>query len=160
MNKSGKILFGFCILLLIIALAIISIDQYNAIMAVYSPKELSIKVLWKSMVIYGVFIEPVVILISVSGFFIRKKIGYSLALLYPYFIISYGLISWMTNFPLFGKLAWEQFSYAILVLVPLNIDSTIVLFFKKDNKTNTLVFNLMALIISLSFIIGYFLILK
>lgn len=153
MNKVGKIFFGFSLLILTIKLYK-SISSDYVLIRMLTPHGLSFKTLIRTVLNYGVFFESMVVLISLLGFIIRGKFGYSLTLLFPYFVIAYGVVTWLSTHSLYGELEWEQLSLAFIIGIPLNINKTVKLFSRNINIKKQIIANLISFSMGFVIVLG------
>jgi hypothetical protein len=152
-NKVGKILFGFIILILSIKLYKSISSDYDLIRTL-NPHGLSIKTLIRTMWNYGVLFESIVVLISLSGFLVRGKVGFTLTLLFSYFVIAYGVVTWLSIYSLYGELEWEQLSLAFIIGIPLNINKTVKLFSRDINIKKQIIANLISFYVGFVIVLG------
>lgn len=149
MNKKiGYTLYAVAAAFLLIKLIITATEQYGLFIIDYSRNESIplLEILWSDVIYHGLLIEPILILISLIAFMWNNKIGYYLTLIFPYFIIAYAILDLLSYEHVFGPFNWAQMTFAIFVIVPLNIPATVKLFKGTKNYNNQIIINVLALV--------------
>jgi len=145
MKKLGWILYGLSFLFLTIKLINICLHQYELFEVAYSLNEFSFDLMLGLFVKRGFFIEPILITISIIGLLLRKRIGFIIALIFSYYIMTNMLLN-LTPFNLYYTTTdIAQLIFALMVLAPLHYKETFYIFRFKWTYKRILISNLIAL---------------
>ena len=149
MKSIGSIVYFICLIFLIIKFLNISIGNINAVIEL-NGLDFAFDELYPMVVFHGLFIEPIIILISILGFAVRKRIGFVLAMVYPYYIITLTLLEIFELPNYFGAINLPVISYAIFILVGANYTRTTQVLVKSPDFRFRLYGNLISLAIGLT----------
>ena len=149
MKRIGLIVYFICLIFLIIKFLNISIGNVSALIEAYG-LDFTFDELTRMVVFNGLFIEPIFILVSILGFAIRKRIGFVLAMVYPYYIITLTLLEILELPNYFGAINPPVISFALFILVGANYNQTTQILVKSPDFRLRLYSNLISLAIGLT----------
>ena len=141
--------FGLGFLLILIKLIFVSLQQNEFIHDVYDRySNLTIDEIYRLIIIRQIFIEQFLIIISLSGYFIRKKFGVIFANLYPYFVLGYGVFHIFESTQIFTGFHIGHLTFSIVVILLTNTKSSMQIFGLDYRSSKQLWANLLSLVIA------------
>ena len=115
MGKLSWGLFFFTLFLLLVKLAVAINGEYGFIISMYRTNDLSFNIIWSNVVATGILMFPLLILVSVLGLISRKKLGFVVALLLPYFILAHAMTSFVSITHWYGNFDGAQILFSFLI---------------------------------------------
>ena len=137
--------------LMIIKLIVICYQVYDNLTSAYALDEITLSV----FIVHGIFLLPILLFISIIGLLVKGNIGFTMALVFPYFLISFGIID-LTGFDFFyGKSDLTQLIFALMVLIPINYSRTLEIFNSCLKAKGQIKLNILALVVGLTVNIAF-----
>lgn len=148
------ITFGLALLFMLIKLSIVSAQQNESIEAFYGGYgNLSLEEIYRLFLIRQTFVEQLLILVSLSGYLIRQKIGFTVANIFPYFILGYGIFHLFESTQIFAGFHIGQITFAVSVIVLINTKQALKIFGVNYRTNQQLRANLISLSIAIVLIL-------
>lgn len=150
MNKSGIILFASSALFLIIKLIVILYGQIEMLRILKEAGNWTSDWIIRYFNYYWLFVEPMLILVSLAGFVMRKAKGFQFSLLYVHFVLAYAFLHYLTpvdkheNFNV-GLVTWN-----LLVVIMINVPATVRVFQTELSRASQIRSNVLAFIIGMA----------
>ncbi|MCX2745635.1 hypothetical protein OO013_17265 [Mangrovivirga sp. M17] len=149
-HRIGWIIFSAAGIMLVIKFYVILSEQIGMLKMLHGVGELNRMRFLQYFNNYWLFIEPILIIISLTGFILRKRLGFQLSLTFVYFVIAYSLLHYLTPIDRHENFHLGIVNWAVLVAILINIPLTVRIFSSEMTQQLQIKINLISLFVGLS----------